>query len=73
MRPELNSKRFQKSFRLHGNFTAANLEISKRFQKLFRLHADFTTATFETIVRPYCTCANDSFQLILIMTLIDAK
>ena len=42
MRPEVNSNRFQisngfeKSFRLHGNFTAPNLEISNRFQKLFR-------------------------------------
>ena len=57
MRHEVNSnrfeisKRFEKSFRLHGNFTKANLEISNLFQKLFRLHGDFsnfaeTAATF---------------------------
>ena len=52
MRPELNSdwfeisNRFEKSFRLHGNFTKANLKISNPFQKLFRLHSDFTAATF---------------------------
>ena len=49
MRPEVNSNRFEisnpfeKSFRLHGNFTTADLEISNPFQKLFRLHGDFTT------------------------------
>ena len=48
MRPEVNSNRFEiskrvdKLFRLHGNFTAAKLEISNHFQKLFRLHGDFT-------------------------------
>ena len=55
MRPEVSSNRFEistcfeKSFRLHGNFTTANLEISKTFQKLFRLHDNFTAATFQTI------------------------
>ena len=50
--PEVNSDRFEitnryeKSFRFHGNFTAANLEISNPFQKLLRLHGDFTAATF---------------------------
>ena len=33
--------RFQKSFHLHDNFTAANLEIPNCFQKLFRLHNHF--------------------------------
>ena len=57
MRPEVNSSRFEisnrfeKSFRLHDNFTTANLEISNPFQKLFRLHSDFIAATFQTIVR----------------------
>ena len=52
MRPEVNSdrfgmpNRFEESFRLHGNFTTTNLEISNPFQKLFRLHGDFTAATF---------------------------
>ena len=52
MGPEVNSNRFEisnhfeNSFRLHGNFTTANLEISNLFQKLFRLHGDFTAATF---------------------------
>ena len=42
MRPKVNSNRFEisnhfeKSFRLHGNFTASNLEISNRFKKLSR-------------------------------------
>ena len=45
------SKRFEKSFCLHGNFTTANLEISNPFQKFLRLHDDFTAATFQTIVR----------------------
>ena len=50
--PEVNSDRFEitnryeKSFRFHGNFTAANLEISNPSQKLLRLHGDFTAATF---------------------------
>ena len=50
MRPEVNSNRF---------------EISNRFEMLFRLHGnlhrDFTAASFQTIARPYCTCANDIF------------
>ena len=50
MRPEVNSNRF---------------EISHRFEMLFRLHGnlhrDFTAASFQTIARPYCTCANDIF------------
>ena len=50
MRPEVKSNRF---------------EISKRFEMSFRyhdnLHGDFTAATFQTIARPYCTCANDIF------------
>ena len=66
-KPEVNSSRFEisnrfeKSFRLHGNFTTANLEISHPFRKFFRLHGDFAAVTFQTIVRFYCTCANDSF------------
>ena len=50
MIPEVNSNRF---------------EISNRFEMLFclhgNLHGDFTAATFQTIARPYCTCANDIF------------
>ena len=52
MRPEVNSNRFEisnlfeKSFRLHGNFTTGSLEISNSFQKLLRLHGGFTAATF---------------------------
>ena len=45
------SNRFEKSFRLHGNFTTANFKISNTFQKLFRLHGDFTAITFQAIVR----------------------
>ena len=49
MRPEVNSDRF---------------EISNRFE-MFRLHGnlhgDFTAVTFQTMVRLYCTCANDIF------------
>ena len=65
MRPEVNSNRFEISndfemFRLRGNFTVSNLEISNRFQKLSSLHGDFTAATFKTIARLYCTCANDA-------------
>ena len=65
MRSEVNSNRFEisncfeKSFRLHGNFSASNFESSNRFQKLSRLHGDFTTATFQNIARLYCTCASD--------------
>ena len=57
MRPEVNlnwfeiSNRFEKSFRLHVSFTAANLEISNPFQKSFGLHGVFTAATFQTEVR----------------------
>ena len=47
---EMNSNRF---------------ETSNRFEMSFRLHGnlhrDFTAATFQTIARPYCTCANDIF------------
>ena len=46
MRPEVNSNRF---------------EILNRFQKLLLLHGDFTAATFQTTVRLYYTCTNDSF------------
>ena len=50
MIPEVNSNRF---------------EISKRFEMSFRLHGilhgDFTATTFQTIARPYCTCAIDIF------------
>ena len=46
MGPEVNSNRFEMSFRLHGN-----------------LHRDFIAASFQTIARPYCTCANDIFKL----------
>ena len=46
MIPEVNSNRFEMSIRL----------------RLHRnLHEDFTAATFQTIARPYCTCANDIF------------
>ena len=57
MRPEVNSNRFEisnrfeKSLRLHGNFTTVNLEISNLFQKSFRLHDDLDVATFQTVVR----------------------
>ena len=61
MRPEVNSNQFEKSFRLHVNFTATIIEISNGFQKLFRLFGSFTAITFQIIVRFYCTCANDSF------------
>ena len=44
------SSRFEKRFRLYGNFTSANLEIANPFQKLFHLHGDFTAATFQTIL-----------------------
>ena len=43
------SNGFEKLFRLHDNFTAANIEILYCFQKLFRSHGDFTAATFQTI------------------------
>ena len=50
MRPEVNANWF---------------EISNRFEMSFRfhgnLHRDFTAASFQTIGRPYCTCANDIF------------
>ena len=52
MRPEIRSKRFEipnrfeKSFRLHSNFTTANLEIPNPCQRFFRLQGDFTAATF---------------------------
>ena len=59
----LKSQTALKSFRLHGNFTASNHEISNRLQKLFLSHGDFTAATFQTIVRLYWTCANDIFRL----------
>ena len=55
------SNRFEKSFRLHGNFNVSNLGSSNRFQKLSCLHGDFTAATFQTIARLYCTCENDVF------------
>ena len=67
MRLEVKSDRFQisnhfeKSFRLHGNFIAANLQISNCFQKLLRLHGDFTLAVLQTIALLYDTCSNDSF------------
>ena len=51
MRREVNSNRFEKSFRLHANFSMVNLEISNSFQKLFRLLGDFTAVTFQTIER----------------------
>ena len=36
------------------------LEVnSNRFEKSFRLHDDFAAATFQTIIRFYCTCANN--------------
>ena len=44
MRPEVNSNR---------------LEISNHFEKSFRLHDDFAAVSFQTVVRFYCTCAND--------------
>ena len=36
------------SFRLQGNFIAANLETSNFLQKLLCLHSDFTVVTFQT-------------------------
>ena len=40
---------------------------SNRFEILFRLHGnlhkEFAAASFQTIARPYCTCANDIFKL----------
>ena len=43
----------------------SKFEISNHFEMSFRLHGnlhdDFTGATFQTITRPYCTCANDIF------------
>ena len=40
-------------------------ENSNCFEILFRLygnlHKDFKAASFQTIARPYCTCANDIF------------
>ena len=68
MKPGVNSNRFEISdrlgmpLRLHGNFSAPNLEISNRFQKLFRLHDDFTVTTFQTIVRHFYTCTKDSLN-----------
>ena len=59
MRPEVNSNRREKQFRLYGHFTAANLEMWNCFQKLFRLHGDFTEVTFLTIVRLYHTYATN--------------
>ena len=44
MKPKVNSNRFEKSFRLHGEFTTTNLQISNPFQKLYHLHGDFTAA-----------------------------
>ena len=50
MTPEVNSNRF---------------EISNHFEISFSLHRDlhrdFTGASFQTIARPYFTCANDIF------------
>ena len=50
MRPEVNANRF---------------EISNCFEMSFRvhgnLHRDFTETSFQTIARPYFTCANDIF------------
>ena len=38
---------------------------SNRFEILFglygNLHKDFKAASFQTIARPYCTCANEIF------------
>ena len=50
MIPEVNSNRFEMSHRF---------EMSCRLHG--NLHGDFTAATFQTIARPYCTCANDIF------------
>ena len=40
-------------------------EISNHFEMSFplhgNLHRDFAAASFQTIARPYCTCANDIF------------
>ena len=52
MRPKVNSNqleisnRFEKSFRLHGNFTTANLRDLKPLVKIVPFHSDFTAATF---------------------------
>ena len=54
MRPEVNSSRFEisnrfeKSFRLHGNFTTANHKISNPYQKLILSHSNFIAGTFQT-------------------------
>ena len=41
------------------------LEVnSNRFEKSFRLHDDFAAATLQTVVRFYCTCANDLSAII---------
>ena len=67
MRSEVNSNRFENSnpfempFRLHGNLTVSNLEISNRIRKLSRLHGDFTAETFQAEARLCWTCANDIF------------
>ena len=76
MRPEMSSKRFEiskffeKSFRLHGNFTASNLEILSHFQKLFRLHGNLTVATSQTIAR---LVGHVQLYLLINKNLIDAK
>ena len=52
MRPEVNSSRLEisncleESFRLHGSFTIANLEISIPFKNCFVFDFDFTAAAF---------------------------
>ena len=66
MRPEVNSNRSEFRTRLHDTRKKSNrFEISDRFEISFRLHGnlhgDFTMATFQTILRLYCTCANDIF------------
>ena len=77
MRPKVSSSRFEipnhfkKSFRLHGNFTTANLEISNPYQKLFGLHGDFTAATFQAMARTQCTYTND--RVLINASLINAK
>ena len=37
------------------------IKVSNLLEKSFCLHDGFTAATFQTIVRLYCTCANDNF------------
>ena len=67
MRLEVNSNqfeisnRFEKSFRLRGNFTTANFEISNHLSKTVSFTWRFLCDNFLIKVRLWWTCANDSF------------